>query len=138
MIQVFAHSCTIKLRGPKLCLQNLMFILYSNVLVSYLCCQSVSSVAQLCSTFVTPWTVAYQASLSITNSCSLLKLMSIESVMPSNSFILFIPFSICLQSFPPSGSFPMSQLFASCGQSTGVSASASVLPMNIQKEYYFL
>ena len=43
-----------------------------------------------------------------------------------------IPFSFPLQSFPASGSFPMSQLFASSGQSTGVSASASVLPMNIQ------
>ena len=43
-----------------------------------------------------------------------------------------IPFSSCLQSFPESGSFPMSQLFASGGQSTGASASASVLPMNIQ------
>ena len=43
-----------------------------------------------------------------------------------------IPFSSCLQSFPASGSFPMSQLFASGGQSIGVSASASVLPMNSQ------
>ena len=43
-----------------------------------------------------------------------------------------IPFSSCLQSFPASGSFPMSQFFASGGQSIGVSASASVLPMNIQ------
>ena len=43
-----------------------------------------------------------------------------------------IPFSSCLQSFPASGSFPMSQFFASDGQSIGVSASASVLPMNIQ------
>ena len=43
-----------------------------------------------------------------------------------------IPFSSCLQSFPASGSFQMSQLFASGGQSTGVSASTSVLPMNIQ------
>ena len=43
-----------------------------------------------------------------------------------------IPFSFCLQSFPASGSFPMSQLFASGGQSIGVSISASVLPMNIQ------
>ena len=42
------------------------------------------------------------------------------------------PFSSCFQSFPASGSFQMSQLFASGGQSTGVSASASVLPMNIQ------
>ena len=43
-----------------------------------------------------------------------------------------IPFSSCLQSFPASGSFPMSQFFASGGQSIGISASASVLPMNIQ------
>ena len=43
-----------------------------------------------------------------------------------------VPFSSCLQSFPASGSFPMTQLFASYGQSTGVSATASVLPMNIQ------
>ena len=43
-----------------------------------------------------------------------------------------VPFSSCLQSFPASGSFPISQFFASGGQSTGVSASASVLPMNIQ------
>ena len=43
-----------------------------------------------------------------------------------------VPFSTCLQSFPASGSFPMSQFFVSGGQSIGVSASASVLPMNIQ------
>ena len=43
-----------------------------------------------------------------------------------------VPFSSCLQSFPASGSFPMSQFFASGGQSIGISASASVLPMNIQ------
>ena len=43
-----------------------------------------------------------------------------------------VPFSSCLQSFPTSGSFQMSQLFASGGQNIGVSASASVLPMNIQ------
>ena len=44
----------------------------------------------------------------------------------------FVPFSSCPQSFPASGSFPVSQLFKSGGQSTGVSASASVLPLNIQ------
>jgi len=81
--------------------------------------------------FVTPWTAAHQASLSITNSQSLLKLMSIESVMPSNHFSSsVVPFSSCLQSFPSSGSFPMSWLFPSGGQS--IRASASVLPMNIQ------
>ena len=81
--------------------------------------------------FATPWTAAHQASLSITNSQSLLKLMFIESVMPSNYLILCCPFSH-LQSFPALGSFPMSQFFASGVQRTGVSASASVLPMNIQ------
>ena len=81
--------------------------------------------------FATPWTVARQASLSITNSQSLLKLMSIELVMPSDHLIL-VPFSSCLQSFPASGSFPVSQFFASGGQSIGASVSASVLPMKIQ------
>ena len=80
--------------------------------------------------FVTPWTTAHQASLSLTISRSLLKLMSIESVMSSKHLVLCIPFSSCLQSFPASGSFPMSWLFTSGGQSIG--ASASVLPMNIQ------
>ena len=78
--------------------------------------------------FATPWTAAHQASLSITNSWSLLKFMSIKLVMPSS----VVPFSFCLQSFPASESFPMSQFFASGGQSIGVSASASVFPMNIQ------
>ena len=82
--------------------------------------------------FATPWTAALQTSLSITNSWSMLKLMSIESVMPSNLLILCLPFSSCLQSFPASGSFQMSQFFTSGGQSIGVSAPTSVLPMNIQ------
>ena len=81
---------------------------------------------------MTPWTAVRQASLSITNSQSLLKLMSIKSVMPSNHLILYHPFSH-LQSFPASGSFQMSQFFASGGQSTGVSASASVLPRDSQE-----
>ena len=79
--------------------------------------------------FATPWTAARQASLSITNSQSLFKLMSVESVMPSNYLILGRPFSSCLQSFPASGSFQMSQFFASGGQSIGVSGSTSVLLM---------
>ena len=92
---------------------------------------SISSVHSLSHVllFVTPWTAAYQASLSIINSQSLLKLMTIDLVMPSNHLV---PFSSCLQYVPASGSFPMSQFFTSGGQSIGVSASASVLPMNIQ------
>ena len=50
-----------------------------------------SSVAQSVQLFVTPWTAAHQDSLSITNSWSLLKLMSIDSVMPSNHIILYHP-----------------------------------------------
>ena len=82
--------------------------------------------------FATPWTAARQASLSITNSQSLLKLMSIESVMLSNHLILCHPLSSRLQSFPASGSFPMSQFLALNGWSIGVSAAASVFPINIQ------
>ena len=82
--------------------------------------------------FVTQWTAAHQASLSITNSQSLLKLMSTESVMPSNHLILCRPLLLLPSIFPISGSFQMSQLFTSNGQSIGASASASVLPMNIQ------
>ena len=82
--------------------------------------------------FVTPWTAGCQASLSFTISLSLLKLMSFEPVIPFNHLILSPPFSSCLQFFPASGSFSMNWLFVSCGQSTRASASASVLPMNIQ------
>ena len=78
--------------------------------------------------FATPWTTAHHASLSFTISWSLLKLMSIELVMSSS----VVPFSPCPQSFPASGSFPVSRLFTSGGQSVGTSASVSVLPMNIQ------
>ena len=67
----------------------------------------------------------------------LLKLLPIESVMPSNHLYPVIPFSSCLQSFPASGSFPRSQFFTSGGQSIGAPASASVLPMNIQDWFPF-
>ena len=98
------------------------FLLFSSV-------QSLSCV-QL---FVTIRIIALQASLSIKNSQSLLKFMSISLVKPSNHLILCHPFSFLLQSFPASGSFQMSWFFASCGQGIGVSASASVVPMNIQE-----
>ena len=82
--------------------------------------------------FVTPWIAALQASLSITNSWSSLKLTSIESVMPSSHLILCRPL-LLLPPIPPSiRVFSMSQIFAWGGQSIGVSALASVLPMNIQ------
>ena len=80
--------------------------------------------------FVTPWTAALQASLSFTISQKLLKLTSIESVMPSNHMVLCRTFSSCLWSFPASGSFRTSVFFASGGQS--IKALASVLPMTIK------
>ena len=92
---------------------------------------SVQFSRSIVSDFVTPWTT-FQSSLSITNSRSLPKLMPIKSVMPSATSSSVVPFSFCPQSLPASGSFPMSQLFTWGGQSIGVSASASVLPMNTQ------
>ena len=82
--------------------------------------------------FVTPWTAACQASLSFTISWSLLIFMSPESVRLSTISSSATLFSFCLQSFPASGFFPVNQLLASGGQGIGASASASVLPMNIQ------
>ena len=82
--------------------------------------------------FATPWIAARQASLSITNSRSSLRLASIKSVMPSSHLILCRPL-LLLPPIPPEWeSFPMSQLFTRGGQSTGVSASASFLPKNTQ------
>ena len=77
-------------------------------------------------------TQARQASLSITISWSLLKLMSIESVMPSNHHVLCHLLLLLPSTFLGSGSFLMTCLFTSGGQNIGASASASVLPMNIQ------
>ena len=82
--------------------------------------------------FATPWTTACQASLSIINSRSLLRLCPLSRCCHPTTSSSVIPFSSRLQSFPASGSFQMSQLFASGGQNIGVSASTSELPMNIQ------
>ena len=94
---------------------------------------SVSSVQSLSHVqlFAIPWTAACQASLSLptagaySNSCP--SSWWCHPIISSS----VIPFS-CLQSFPASGSYPMSQLFTSGGQSIGVSVSTSVLPMNTQ------
>ena len=80
----------------------------------------------------TPWIATCQAFLSITNSWSLLKLMAIELVKPSNHLILCCSLLLPPLISPASGSFQVSQFFTSGGQSIGVSASASVLPMNVQ------
>ena len=83
--------------------------------------------------FESPWTAAHQASLSITNSWSLLRFMSIELVMISNHLIIYCPLLLLPSVFPrvrerSSSSFPVSWLFASGCQNIGASASPSVLP----------
>ena len=82
--------------------------------------------------FVTPWTAAHQASQCFTLSRSLLKLMSSESVMPSNHLVLCYPLLLLPSIFPRIRVFSLSQLFTSGDQSIRVSASTSVLPMSIQ------
>ena len=89
-----------------------------------------SSVTQLWPTLCEFWVAAHQASLSLTNFQSLLKHPAISSLAVPSS-------SSCLQSFPASGSFPMSQFFTSGIQSIGVSASASVLPNEYSGLIYF-
>ena len=80
--------------------------------------------------FATPRITACQVSLSITNSWGLFKPVSIESVMPSNHLILCRPRLLLPSIFASIRSFQMSQLFASGGQSIGVSVSTSVLLMS--------
>ena len=89
--------------------------------------QSVSCVQLLATT----WTAARQASLSIINSQSLLKVISIESMMSSKHLILCCPFSSCPQSFPESGPFPVSMLFTSVQFSCSV-LSDSLRPHGLQ------
>ena len=97
----------------------------SQLLLGYMCLSSVQSLSRV-RLFATPWITAPQASQSITNSRSSLRLTSIESVMPSSRLILCRPHLLA------SGSLQMSQCFASGGQSTGVWASASFLPKKSQ------
>ena len=102
-----------------------------HLIFQYLCLVFVQSLTHVW-LFTTPCRAACHASLSLTIYWSMPKFMSIASVMPYNSLILCHSLHLCIQSFPASGSFPMSWLFASCGQSTRASASASVLPVSIQ------
>ena len=83
--------------------------------------------------FVTPWMAAYQASLFFTISQSMLKLMSIELVMPFNHLILWHPLLFLPSIFPSTKVFSNDELYASGGQSIG--ASALVLPMNIRIDF---
>ena len=79
--------------------------------------------------FCNLWTAAHQASVSIINSESTLKLLSTKLVMPSDHLILCHPLLLAPSIFPINRSFPVGQFFASHGQSIRVSASTSVLPM---------
>ena len=82
--------------------------------------------------FVTPWIAARQASLSITNSRSLLKLMSIKSMMPSSHLLLCCPLLLLPPIRPSIRVFSKESTLRMRWKSIGVSASASVLPMNTQ------
>ena len=133
MVTFLFHFTKLKLRYltiPTVC----QSIKMDFALLSLCVRQSVQSLSHV-RLLATSWAAAHQASLSITNSRSLLKLMSLELVMQSNHLILCHPLLLLPQSFPTSGSFQMSQFFESGGQSIGVSASASVLPMNIQDKF---
>ena len=98
-------------------------------------CESYRWALQFSCSVVSSWTAAHQALCPsptpgvYSNSCSLS-----QWCHPTISSLV-IPFTSHLQSFPASGSFPMSQLFTSGGQTIGVSASASVFPMNIQNSF---
>ena len=107
--------------SDSICFTYLVFALHISV--------QLLSCVQL---FATPWIAARQASLSITNSQSSLKLTPIELVMPSSHLILCRPLLLLPRSLPASESFPMSQLFTWGGQSIGVSALASVPPKKSQ------
>ena len=133
---------------------NLLILLPVNLVVQFLFCSGItkmiplplceatytqpfisswsifSSAHSVMADSATPRTAALQASLSITNSQSFLKLTSIELVMPSNHLILCCPLFLPPSIFPNHIYFQMSQFFASGGQSIGVSA--SIFPMNIQ------
>ena len=124
--------CILSLATSVIYLKLTIFLtLYSKIVIDFLLITfSSGKLLSHVQLFVTPCTAACQSSLPITSSQSLIKLMSIELVMHPSISSSVIPFSFCLQSFPPSGSFPMSQPFASGGQSIG--ASASILPINIQ------
>ena len=147
MLYIHKHICIHALSYRHMCVKDInrkyistltrqMYVWNYLIYISQIAFIQVISPVQfscwIVSDFATPWTVARQASLSITNSWNLLKLMSIKPVMLSNHLILCRHLLLLLQSFPASGYFPMSQFFPSDGQSIGVSTSASDLPMNMQ------
>ena len=116
--------------------ENIEEMKYINLLCDFYQFCSVQSLSRV-RLFVTPSTAPREASLSIANSRSLLKLMSTESVMPSNYLILYCPLLLLPSIFPSIRVFSNeSVLLTPGGQSIGVSASASVLPMNIHTMWF--
>ena len=112
-------SLLLLLASKSICLIVLLLIFFTlYIVVQFLSCVWL---------FETPWTATHKASLFFTISWSLLKLMSIVSMMPSNHLILCCPFSSCLQSLPASGSFPMSHFFSTGSQSIGASSTPTIL-----------
>ena len=129
----FFHTClliwlTVKSRSPSVLTPTSVSHLLAWEVVFVVVVQLLSCVWL----FVTPWTAACQAPLSFTVSRSLLRFMSLSQWCYLTISSSMSPCSFCLQSFPASGSFPVSQLFASGGQSIEASASASALPVNTQ------
>ena len=123
----FEGSLQIRLQNFSFCQLLLPAPPYPRIL-GFLCCCSVTQLGQI---LCDPW-IAHQAScpLPSTGACSN-SCPSSRWCHPTVSSSV-VPFSSRLQSFPASGSFPMSQLFASGGQSIGASASASALPVHTQ------
>ena len=121
----------LKFSSCKILVTNITALLRKklrSIFTTHPCCHSIN---QSC-LFVIPWTAAHQASLSFTIHQSLLKLMSNESVMPSNHLILCCPLLLLPSMFPIVNVFSNKLTLTSGSQSMGASASASVLPMNIK------
>ena len=128
------EMCTHFLFSPSVLFDCKVVTIHHNQLVHVyisIFTQSVQSLSCV-RLFVTPWTAAHQAFLSITNSWTFSNSWSSSWWCHPTISSSVVPFSSRLQSFPASGSFPMSQFFTSGGQSIRASASASVLPMNFQ------
>ena len=138
LLELALDTCSILFFSPSSLLTSLSYFLFPCLLDYFLVESSVLFLLfshSACTILCNPMERSTPRFLSFTISQSLFKLMSIESVMPSNHPTILssvVPFSSCLQSFPASGSFPVSQFFPSGGQSIGASTSASVPPMNIQ------
>ena len=115
-------------------INNVLVSVYSKVVVIYISSVQLLSHVQL---LVTPWTAARQAFLSITSSRSLLKLMSIELVMPSNHLILCHPLLLLPSIFPSIRVFSNESVFVSGGQSFGVSGSSSDVYIHVSILFQF-